>query len=346
MAAAVPDLLNFQEAIAEAEPGKSKHVFLGNGFSRACRNDIFAYDALFKRADFTRLPLAQQAFTALGTTDFEVVMLALRRAAVLVTVYAPTHPDLAKLFREQADALREVLAAAIAQNHPEYPAEIAPERYTACRQFLNHFNSVYTLNYDLLLYWSIMQGEAEQDLALGDDGFRTPDDGTATYVTWDVEKTDRQDVHYLHGALHLFDAGNELKKYTWVNTGIRLIDQIREALAKNFFPLIVSEGTSAEKMTRIQHSNYLGRSYRSFAKIGGTLYIYGFAMGANDEHWLRLIQANRSLKKLFVGLYGDPADAANQHVVQRTFALREARSAGRFALSVGFFNASTAKVWG
>ncbi len=346
MAASVPKLLTFREAVAQAESGKNKHVLLGNGFSRACRNDIFAYDALFKRADFTKLPFAQRAFTSLDTTDFEVVMLALRRAAILVTVYAPTHPDLAKLFRDEADALREVLAAAIAQNHPEYPAEIASERYATCRRFLNHFNSVYTLNYDLLLYWAIMQSEVGQEMALGDDGFRTPDDGAATYVTWDVEKTDRQDVHYLHGALHLFDAGNELKKYTWTNTGIRLIDQIREALASNLFPLIVSEGTSAEKMTRIQHSNYLGRSYRSFAKIGGTLYIYGFAMGANDEHWLRLIQANRSLKKLFVGLYGDPAIPANQQLVRRAVALQEARSAGKFTLPIGFFDAATAKVWG
>jgi len=185
MATTVPNLLTFEQAIAEAEPGKNKHVLLGNGFSRACRNDIFAYDALFKRADFTKLPFAQQAFTALGTTDFEVVMHALRRAAILVTVYAPTNSDLAKLFRDEADALREVLAAAIAQNHPEYPAEIAPERYAACRRFLNYFNSAYTLNYDLLLYWAIMQAEVGQDLALGDDGFRTPDDHSATYVTWD-----------------------------------------------------------------------------------------------------------------------------------------------------------------
>ena len=346
MATAVPNLLTFEEAIARAEPGKNKHVLLGNGFSRTCRNDIFAYDALFRRADFTKLPFAQQAFTALNTTDFELVMLALRRSAILVTVYAPTNPDLAKLFRDEADALREVLAAAIAQNHPEYPAEIAPEQYAACRRFLNHFNSVYTLNYDLLLYWAIMQSEVGQDLALGDDGFRTPDDRAATYVTWDVEKTDRQDVHYLHGALHLFDAGDELKKYTWANTGIRLIDQIRDALAKNFFPLIVSEGTSAEKMARIQHSNYLGRSYRSFAKIGETLYIYGFAMGANDEHWLRLIQANRKLKKLFVGLYDDPANPSNQRLIQRTLAIQEARSTSRFKLAVEFFDAASATVWG
>jgi len=343
---ATPALLTFEQAIASAEPNKKKHVLLGNGFSRACRNDIFAYDALFRRADFTSLPFAQKAFTALGTTDFELVMRALRMAAILVALYQPTNPDLAKLFQDEADALREVLASAIAQNHPDHPANIAPEQYAACRRFLNNFNTVYTLNYDLLLYWAIMQDEVGQELGVTDDGFRTPDDLKATYVTWDVQKTDDQDVFYLHGALHLYDAGSELKKFTWTNTGVRLIEQVRDALSKNMFPLIVSEGTSPEKMARIQHSNYLGRGYRSIAKIGGSLYIYGFAMGANDDHWLRLIEGNRSLKKLFVGLYGGAANPNNQSLIVRTLALEEARSSGKYKLPVAFFDAESAKVWG
>src|SRR5579871_1084661 len=300
--ASSPVLLNFGDALRRAEEGRPKHVLLGNGFSRACRNNIFAYEALFSRADFTNMPLAQRAFQALSTTDFEKVMNALRMAALLVPVYAADNPQLAAIFNDEADALREVLASAIAQNHPDRPTDITNEQYAAARRFLNHFKNIYTLNYDLLLYWTIMQREVNQVLTLGDDGFRTPDAGEAEYVTWDVEKTDDQDVFYLHGALHLYDAGSELKKFTWINTGIRLIEQVREALAQNMFPLIVAEGSSQEKMARIQHSNYLGRGYRSFAKITGSLYVYGFAMSQNDEHWLRLIDRNRKLRKLFVGI--------------------------------------------
>jgi Domain of unknown function (DUF4917) len=67
-------LIPFEEALGRTEEGKKKHVLLGNGFSRACRNDIFAYEALFQRADLTRIPLALSAFQALHTTDFEQVM--------------------------------------------------------------------------------------------------------------------------------------------------------------------------------------------------------------------------------------------------------------------------------
>lgn len=342
--ATAPVLITFEEALRQAE-NQRKHVLLGNGFSRACRNDIFAYEALFDRADFRAVPRAEAAFHALGTTDFEKVMNALRAAARLATIYAPGNPALAAALAADADSLREVLASAIAQNHPEQPADISPAQYRASRRFLNNFETIYTLNYDLLLYWSIMQDEVGQELAAVDDGFRTPDDGEADYVTWDVEKTDSQDVFYLHGALHVFDAGSELKKFTWINTGIRLIEQVREALADNLFPLIVAEGTSSEKMARIQHSNYLGRGYRSFSHISGNLYVYGFGMNQNDEHWLRLIEKNRRLRKIFVGIFGNATSEGNRPLIARCGTLGATRPP-RNPLEIHYFDASSAHAWG
>lgn len=118
-------LITFADALARVEAGTTPHVLLGNGFSRACREAIFAYDALFERADFNALsPLARQAFTVLATTDFEVVMRALKDAARLLSIYAPTQPELADQLRNDARGLREVLVKAIAQNHPEHPGTI------------------------------------------------------------------------------------------------------------------------------------------------------------------------------------------------------------------------------
>ena len=336
------ELITFEQALKRTEANKP-HVLLGNGFSRACRDDIFAYSALFDRADFNTLsPLAREAFGVLGTTDFEVVMRALRDSARLIQIYAPELPDIADRMREDAAGLREVLVRAIAENHPDYPAIIDSHQYAACRRFLAHFKHIYTLNYDLLLYWALMNDEHPPHIGC-DDGFRTPEEGEQDYVTWEPGRHD-QNIHYLHGALHIFDGGTEVQKYTWAKTGIRLIDQIRGALSNELYPLFVAEGTTAQKFARIRHSDFLSKAYRSFQEIQGTLFIYGHAMSPNDEHIIKLIQRGK-VKQLFVGIYGDEDSIGNQAIGKRVQQLQMLRPAKR-PLDAEFFDAGSAHAWG
>src|SRR5258708_3459027 len=131
---------------------KKVHALLGNGFSRACRDDIFAYGALFDRADFGQLSSsAREAFQALDTRDFEVVIHALRQGTRLLHLYG-VDADTRHRMERDADGLREVLVSAIASSHPDHPNEIEDWQYAACRAFLASFDRIYTLNYDLLLY--------------------------------------------------------------------------------------------------------------------------------------------------------------------------------------------------
>lgn len=339
----MPEILTFTQALDCASSQSKRHVLLGNGFSRACRDDIFAYGKLFERANFAPLsPTAKRAFEVLNTPDFEIVMRALRNAAKLVPVYAAKRPQIADALRADADGLREVLAKTIADSHPSRPSEISENEYRHCRTFLNHFDNIYTLNYDLLLYWALMHEEIDPEIKF-DDGFRQPDDGPETYVTWDVEKSTKQTLFYLHGGLHVFDAGAEIQKFTWKQTEKALIDQIREALNTNRFPLIVAEGTSREKLAKIQHSGFLNRSYRSFSKIGGALFVYGHSMAENDEHIMRLVERGIT-KMLFVGLHGKPTSPSNQEIIARTEEMETARG-DRRRLDVRFFDTESAEVW-
>jgi hypothetical protein len=293
-----------EEALAQADDSKPKHVLLGNGFSRACRDDIFAYDALFDRANLAQLSArAAAAFEALRTTDFEVTMRALRQAASLVEVYEEANVGLAGQLRRDADGLREVLVTAIARSHPDRPSDIQPAAYAACKRFLSKFDRIFTVNYDLLLYWALMQSEIEPDMPC-DDGFRKPEHD-ADYVTWEPENTHEQNVYYLHGALHIFDSGSEIQKYTWINTGIRLIEQVRSALEANLYPLFVAEGESQQKLARVRHSDFLSKAHRSMLYIGGAIFTYGHSLADSDAHVLRLIVKSK-VRQLFVGIYGDP----------------------------------------
>ena len=198
------------------------------------------------------------------------------------------------------------------------------------------------MNYDLLLYWTLMQSEVQPDVK-SDDGFRHPDGRDEEFVTWDIQNSNSQRIYYLHGALHIYDAGADLLKFTWSKTEIALVDQIKRSLAKREYPLIVTEGTSDQKKTRIQHSNFLGRALRSLANIKGNLFIYGHSLAANDEHLLKLIDKGQ-VKRVFVGIYGSPTDERNQTIIERAQKFQTRRTKGT-PPALHFFDASSAEVW-
>ncbi|MFN9064981.1 MAG: DUF4917 family protein [bacterium] len=341
-------LLTFGEAIKASAGFKKRHLLLGNGFSIACRADIFRYDALFEQADFTALSkAAKSAFTLLRTTDFERVIRTLRDAATLATGYG-VDSKVGDSMRADAEALKELLVQTIAASHPERPSDITDAEYAACQKFLSHFGTTYTFNYDLLLYWTHMHRESDAEI-VSDDGFRTSqgdidDDMDSDYVVWEPGQSHDQNMWFLHGALHVFDSGTEVQKYTWRRTGVRLIEQVRNALSKDSFPLFVAEGRSEEKVERIRHSDYLAKAYRSFQEIGGCLFIYGHSLAANDEHYLRLIERGK-VTNLFVGLYGNPGTQENRQIITRAQAMVVARGT-RKGLRVEFYDSATAKVWG
>ena len=338
-------MLTFKQAIDQSKKYTKRHALLGNGFSISCRPEIFVYGKLFERADFSNLsPSAKLAFEALDTQDFEKVIKVLRDASTVLAAYNGSPTGLIEQLREDADGLREVLVQAIASSHPEWPGEIDDAEYKSCRNFLSNFDNVYTLNYDLLLYWAVMHNNEEKKIK-SDDGFRTPEDEfDSDYVVWEAGTSRGQNIWYLHGALHVFDAGAEIQKYTWVNTGLRLIEQIRDALERNYFPLFVAEGTSREKLDRIMHSEYLAKGKRSFSSIGGTLFIHGHSLAANDEHCLKTIEKGKT-KHLYVGLFGDENSPANRAIKTRAQLIASNRAKSK-PLDVSFYDSESANVWG
>jgi len=355
-------LLTFDQALKKSAAYGKKHLLLGNGFSIACKPDIFTYGSLFEEAKKTMSTELAAIFAAMGTQDFEDVIRALQNAATIVSVYRPKLKVTKRLLLADADKLKAGLIQAVVGRHPARPNDIADGRYHACRAFLSNFigegagGKVYTMNYDLLLYWALMHEEEDpsERISLGhDDGFRKDEeDYDAPYVEWQGEGAAHgQCVHYLHGALHLFDAGYQLQKYTWVNTGKALVDQANEALKKNLFPLFVAEGDSKSKLTKIQHSAYLHHSFKSFAGVcqigsreGTALFVFGHSFAMNDAHVLNMIGYGK-VSHLFVSLFGDPSSKTNRVITANVEKIVALRRRGYPALKVDFFDAASAKVW-
>ncbi|HMG15404.1 MAG TPA: DUF4917 family protein [Saprospiraceae bacterium] len=357
------NLITFNEAFSLSKKYNKKHLLLGNGFSIACIPSIFTYGSLYSKANFNDIPEVQEAFNLLGTQDFELVIKTLENSSKILPAYLSHDKLISKKMLENAQKLKDRLIETIARNHPGYPGEIDEYKYVACSKFLSKFldenGTIYSLNYDLLLYWALMYGmEHKLIKTIPQDGFgRVTDfeDGelnVSDYLTWQGDsKAHNQNIHYLHGALHLYDKGPDVEKFTWNDTGIRLVDQARIALMGGRFPLFVAEGESNNKLEKITHSGYLYHSYKSFSstmKIGAKgqkncLFTYGVSFSENDDHILCKISKGK-IGHLFVSIYGDLSSILNKQIIALVERLKRKRDSGN--LEVSYYQAETAKVWG
>lgn len=332
--------------------GKS-FVLLGNGFSMAYDRHAFGYAALADHAaDQEHLSDgAQDLMTALRTKDFEAAMRALRSTiATLEALDAKAHRKTIRALDRIVDEIREALVHSVAGLHPERPQDIDDRRYLSVRRFLDGFDCIYSANYDLLLYWALMQdltdGSTRYPSRAHDDGFRDSGiDGDDT-VLWNIYNPYGQSVHYLHGALHLYLGVDGLRKLTWNRTGIALIDQVREQLDIDRYPLYVAEADSATKLDRINRSAYLSKSLRSLSSIGGSLVVYGHSLDSNDNHILEAI-VRSNVKRAVFSIYGDAGSRDNRRIISAAKDLQADRASRtpKRPLEIRFFDAASVQLW-
>ena len=355
-------ILSFQEALADSLSCTKRHLLLGNGFSIACFKDIFHYQSLFDEADFSKYPELKMVFEVLNTQDFECAIKALESGAKLLPIYTKTNANNAELMLQHAAILKELLITTIANNHPSNPNVVEESKLWSCRKFLNNFigedskksGYVFTLNYDLLLYWAVMNDGSpfdQEPVKLNrNDGFGDDEDEPdADYVVWQGEKAAHSaNIHFLHGALHLFDSGSELQKYTWARGGVPLIDQARSAIEGDKYPLFVSEGTSEQKKNKIRHNAYLYQGYKTLTANAQTgthcFFIFGHSLDDNDDHILMRL-ARGKFKKLYVGIHGSPESIGNKKIIAKAKKLVTQRNA-KTPLALDFFDSESARVWG
>jgi len=356
-------LASYQVALKQSESFTKRHLLLGNGFSIACIPSIFTYSSLFEQADFQSMAQVKKLFELLNTRDFELVINALNYGSISIGAYDETLSATSGLMRTHSQRLKELLIETIAKNHPEFPNQIEDLKLKSCSEFLSSFldngGRIYSLNYDLLLYWTLMYAYEKQLLKTEpndgfgrDSSYENGEVSFSNYITWQGETSAHsQNIHYLHGALHVFDKGSEVEKFTWVDTGKPLIEQTREALTQNRFPVFVAEGESKKKMEKITHSGYLYHSYKSFSSTMKTssrkttvcLFTYGVSFSDNDAHITKKI-SDGNINHLFVGIYGDINSDSNKIIANSIDKLKRKRKFN--TLEVTYYDAASANVWG
>jgi len=329
-------------------PKRPFHLLLGNGFSVAYDAKIFSYNALHDFVANLKDPDLSKVLDVIGTRNFEVIMQHLDHCSALIGAF-DGNSQLKQRIEAASAKLKKSLLEAVKSLHPEHVFAVSENQSKAAAVFLSKFfetgGSIFSTNYDLLLYWVLMRNEGINHI---DGCGREREDGGGEFVPLEEQvwsellwgpNRDDQNVFYLHGALQFFDAGATVVKEQYSNEQY-LLKNISDRMNKGQYPIFVTAGDGDQKLTHITHNQYLTACYDALCNIEGSLVTFGFSFGAYDEHIIEAI--NRAAKKspadrlwsLYVGVYNEN----DKHHIESI--------ADRFQCKVRVYNAASAKVWG
>lgn len=304
--------LTYDEVCKDLDKSKC-NLLLGNGFSRAYDENRFSFTSLLDSAVEQGIvkenSSIRKVFLEKDTSDFEEVIKILELSSSIINIYKPQDKQFEEFSNElkkDSEDLKHFLIKIITNNHPDKSTSVLPDELKNAVNFLMPYKSVYTLNYDLLLYWvtetmreMIDKGECKSRKAFT-DGFGEPSVKDCEYVEFNNHRWGNS-CFFLHGALHIFDAKDRIIKKTFLRTGKSLKEQIRDEMKKGYYPIFVSEGDSEQKKTKIIHNAYLNHCYKSFAQIGGDLVVFGTVLKQGDQHIRDAILKNKT-KRIFFGV--------------------------------------------
>jgi hypothetical protein len=283
-------------------------LLLGNGASIAVHQS-FDYRKLLAKATANHLITGRvkTAFDHFNTTDFEYVLNMLWHTYNLNKALGVKETKTRTAYRK----VREALVKAIELVHPEH-SEVLP-RLGPLSDFLRHFDTILSLNYDLILYWARMRGQELDPTVSFKDGFVRrgfdPDwqgfDPDWRRLRQPIRTAKHSTlVFYPHGNIALAAdlAGNEGK--VRVSTAANLLEQIQQAWeSEDCVPVFVSEGQSEQKLSAIHRSSYLATVYKDvLSDVGVSLVVYGWSFRDEDDHILDALSRGR-LKRIAVSIY-------------------------------------------
>ena len=327
----IMSLETFEEKINTARSEGKPSILLANGFSQAWDTNIFNYQNLFNEADFgSRDSAIKDIFKNCETYDFEKIIKVLGIAEFVCTCYRVEQIKIDEIRADQ-EIIMNSLIEVISKTHPLKSSLISDYQYECARNFMMELRNVFTVNYDLLLYWIVNKNNIKPFGYHKSDGF--------FYDTWTNENS--QSIFFLHGGLHIYDDGIDVKKHTFRNDiNSSIVDQVRNYLEQGSFPLFVSEPTFEKKLIRIKHHPYLNYCFEELKSLSGTLFIYGHSMADNDRHIFD--QINKSdVRNVFISIFGDEYSDDNREIMANATRFIDTKK-----IKVAFFDASSAPIWG
>lgn len=338
------------DEVLEAIKEQRKYLLLGNGFSMAYNPERFSFTSLLENAVERGLMVTTspiyQVFTQFDTKDFEEVVKLLETSTKVLKTYGILSEEDEKNILDDSMSLKKYLVDVITNNHPDKITEISDDEFLKSACFIKNFEKVFTLNYDLLLYWSCIKLQSfiekkriEDSLLKISDGFYDPYEHSTDYVVFE-NGGKSFNVNFLHGGLHIFDKKSEIIKNTFSRTDKSLKEQTLENLNKDIYPLFVSEGTSEQKKAKIIHNAYLNHCYKSLSNIGtknSSLVIFGTLLKRNDIH-IRKAILKSNVANIYIGVSTENEAKEFDDFTEESTKLKKAKK-------IYFYDYRTVKVW-
>jgi hypothetical protein len=344
-------LETFDDVLESIEKNKTRrafHLLLGNGFSMAYDSQIFSYNALHDFISKIDDDDLSKILGVIETKNFELIMQQLDSFSVLIDAF-DGDPELKQKIDEASAKLKRSLLDAVNALHPPHVFAVPDDKSEACSKFLKVFfdanGSVFSTNYDLLLYWVLMRNHiVEHNDGFGreqenPDEFVPPEEQEWSELRWGKNK-DKQNIYYIHGALPYFDAGIEIVKEEYDQQGY-LLEKINMRMNRGEYPIFVTAGNGDDKLSHIMHNHYLSHCYDKLSSLEGSLVTFGFNFGEYDHHIINAIntaakhgkRAGNKLFSIYIGVY---SEADKKHIENIE---------DKFKCKVRVFDAKTAPVW-
>lgn len=257
-------------------------LLLGNGMSINIW-EPFRYRKLYDRARLSGLTAQDQELFS-STPNFERVLADLLTA---IRVNEAVDLDTAPLV-ERYRSIQLALVHAVREVHLELNRLPLATRKTIS-DTMGEFEWVFTTSYDLLVYWAMAAAGFEPFMDHFRYRGRCEFDPTKASVP-----ANRIPVYFLHGALHLV-AGSSGATWKLRQTDLNsILDQFGKPITGDAGarPLLVTEGSAADKLAAIEDNAYLSHALERLRGRALPLVVFGSSLSEHDSHLAEALSEN------------------------------------------------------
>lgn len=316
-------------------------ILLGNGSSIAVSNS-FNYGSLLDRARENFNQNGDRLFERFRTVDFELILrMVWQSKEVIDSINNHDCVHYRKLQWVYED-IRNGLIESVRNVHPSYSDINTEEKLQKISNFLRDFDTIISLNYDLIIYWASLN---QQDNSYS---FKDCFIGGKFYDNWKRLRDPIRGARYCslifypHGNLILYKNNEDILSSEFKfssNEDVGLLDTILSRWENGgTLPLFISEGVTEQKIKSIKSSYYLSTIYREvLPERKETLVIYGWGFGEQDIHILKQMK-ECGIRNIAVSVYNENEEYClnAQRVIRRE--LGE-------AVAVDFFHSNSEGCW-